>query len=178
MSEITKNGQGFVGYEYKDVTVKRGIANIYADSYQNFGWKLEGSSTPIQSVGSVTLKFKRDRKIRNKAELSRLQRQFDACANEIEQLEFPKTVKASAIAYAIGLIGTAFMAGSVFSIITENPNVLLSVILAIPAFAGWIIPYWCYRSISAKKTNAVAPLIDRKYDEIYDVCEKASGLVN
>lgn len=176
MSEFTKNDNNFVGYEYKDVTVKRNMESVYADGYSNFGWSLEGTSTPIQNVGSVTIKFKRDRKIRNKAELGRLQRQFDSCVAEIERLEFSKIVGASAAAYSIGLIGTAFMAGSVFAYLA---NMLpLSVILAIPGFAGWIIPYFSYRSISRKKIDKVAPLIDQKYDEIYEVCEKASGLVN
>ncbi len=176
MSEVTKNADGFVGYEYKDVTVKRNLESVYADGYTNFGWTLEGTSVPIQSIGSVTMKFKRDRKIRNKAELSRLQRQFDACVAEIENLEFSKVVGASTVAYVIGVVGTAFMAGSVFSHIAGM--LPLSIILAIPGFAGWIIPYFSFVNIRRKKTEQVAPLIDQKYDEIYDVCEKANGLLN
>lgn len=176
MSEITKNGNGFVGYEYKDVTVKRSMESVYADSYANFGWTLEGTSTPIHGVGSVTMKFKRDRKIRNKAEISRLQRQFDSCVGEIEALELSKVIGASAVAYIIGIIGTAFMAGSVFAYIG---NMLpLSVILAVPGFIGWIIPYFCYSGLHKKKTDKVAPMIDQKYDEIYEVCEKAEGLLD
>ena len=175
MSEITKNENNFVGYEYKDVTVKRNMESVYTDGYTNFGWALEGTSIPIQSVGSVTMKFKRDRKIRNKAELSRLQRQFDSCVTEIERLEFSKVVGASTVAYVIGVIGTAFMAGSVFA---YTANLLpLSVILAIPGFVGWIIPYLFYCNIRKKKTDKVMPLIDQKYDEIYEVCEKANGLL-
>lgn len=175
MSEITKNEKNFVGYEYKDVTVKRNMEPVYADGYTNFGWTLEGTSVPFQSVGSVTMKFKRDRKIHNKAELSRLQRQFDSCVAEIETLEHSKVIGASAAAYGIGIIGTAFMAGSVFA---HLANMLpLSVILAIPGFAGWIVPYFCYCSICKKKTDKVAPQIDKKYDEIYEVCEKANGLL-
>ncbi len=175
MSEVTKNADGFVGYEYKDVTVKRSMEPVYADGYTNFGWTLESTSVPLQSIGSVTMKFKRDRKIRNKAELSRLQRQFDACVTEIENLEFSKVVGASTAAYTIGLVGTAFMAGSVFAHI--GGMLPLSVILAIPGFAGWIIPYFSYVNIRRKKTEQVAPLIDQKYDEVYDVCEKANGLL-
>jgi hypothetical protein len=176
MSEITKNENNFIGYEYKDITVKRSMEPIYADGYANFGWVLEGVSTPIQSVGSVTMKFKRDRKIRNKAELSRLQRQFDSCAAEIDALERSQIIGASAAAYSIGILGAAFMAGSVFAYLA---NMLpLSVILAIPGFAGWIIPYFCYCTIRKKKTDKTAPLIDQKYDEIYEVSKKANGLLN
>ena len=175
MNEITKKENNFVGYEYKDVTVKHHMEPVYADGYIDFGWSLEGTSTPIQNVGSVIMKFKRDRKIRNKAELSRLQRQFDSCAREIETLELSKVIAASAVAYVIGVAGTAFIAGSVFAYLASK--LPLSIILAIPGFVGWIIPYFCYTSIRNKKNDEVTPLIDKKYDEIYEVCEKANNLL-
>lgn len=175
MSEITKNETNFIGYEYKDITVKRMMESVYADGYSNFGWALEGTSTSVQNVGSVTLKFKRDRKIRNKVELTRLQRQFDACVAEIETLESSKVTGASIAAYLIGIVGTAFMAGSVFAY--EADLLPLTIILAIPGFAGWIIPNFCYRGIRKQKTNKVSPLIDQKYDEIYEACQKANALL-
>ena len=176
MSEVTKNTNGFIGYEYKDVTVMRDMESVYSDGYQNFGWTIEGISFPIQNIRSVTMKFKRDRKIRNKAELTRLQRQFVACAEEVERLERSKFVGASTAAFTIGVIGTAFLAGSVFAYLAGM--LPASIVLAIPGFVGWIIPYFCFMRISKKKMNHVAPLIDQKYDEIYDICEKANGLLN
>ena len=95
--------QPFVGYEYLDVTVKRNMAHLYADSYENFGWELEGTGEQIGKVDSIVMKFRRDRKILNKVELTRLQRNFDACVSEITALETQKYIKASAVAYAIGL---------------------------------------------------------------------------
>lgn len=162
----------FVGYDYQDVTAKQAMASIYTDSYENFGWTLENQAT---KVDSVVMKFKRNRKIRNKAELTRLQRQFDACMSEIQSLEFSKYTKASAIAYAIGVVGTAFMAGSVFAVTADK--VALCIVLAVPGFLGWIVPYLCYRSISKKKEAQVTPLIDQKYDELYALCEKANHLL-
>ncbi len=177
MSEMTnKEKNEYVGYEYKDVTVKRSMESVYADGYSNFGWTIEGSSTPIGKPDSVVLKFKRDRKIRNKAELTRLQRQFDTCISEILSLESSKYIKASTVAYIIGVVGTAFMAGSVFEVIADK--IIASVILAIPGFVGWIIPYFIYCKIVSAKTQQVTPLIDEKYDEIYDVCEKANSLIS
>lgn len=95
---------------------------------------------PLAGVSTVTMKFKRNRKIRNKSELTRLQRQFDAIANEIVSLENSKVVGASTVAYIIGVLGTAFMAGSVFAYL--GARIPLCIILAIPAFIGWIIPYF------------------------------------
>lgn len=176
MNETVIGDNAFIGYEYKDVTIKNDMVSVYADGYTNFGWTLEGTSHPIQKVGSVTLKLKRDRKIRNKAELTRLQRQFDACVNDIIALEHSKVIAAAATAYVIGIFGTAFMAGSVFAYLADMLPIM--VILAIPGFVGWIIPYFCYVHISKKKTDKVTPLIDGKYDEIYDVCEKANNMLS
>ena len=166
----------FVGYEYLDVTVKRNMAHLYADSYENFGWELEGTGEQIGKVDSITMKFRRDRKILNKVELTRLQRNFDACVSEIMALETQKYIKASAVAYAIGVIGTAFMAGAVFAVTSEH--IVACILLAIPAFLGWIAPYFLYRSIVRAKTKEITPLIDQKYEEIYTVCEKANALLN
>ena len=176
MVEVTKNENNFIGYEYKEITVNRSMESVYADGYANFGWILVDTVTPVQGVGSITMKFKRDRKIRNKTELTRLQRQFESCASQIESLERSKSSNAMIAALSIGLVGTAFMAGSVFSYLA---NMLpLCIILAIPAFAGWILPYFCFLNIRSKMTDKVAPLIEQKYDELYSVCEKANSLLS
>ncbi len=176
MSEIIRNENKFIGYEYKDFTVNRKMESVYADGYQDFGWTLEEITPSVKGVFAEVMRFKRDRKIINKAELTRLQRQFEACVAEIETLERVKVLTASVVAYIIGVLGTAFMAGAVFA---QNAGMIpLTIIFAIPGFVGWIIPYFCYSHIRSKKTAKVIPLIENKYDEIYEVCEKANSLLN
>ena len=166
---------GFVGYEYRDITIDREQESIYVDGYQNFGWMLDKMIESPIGIGNMILKFKRDRKIRNKMELTRLQRQFDACVNEITGMERSKSTEAVITAFTVGIIGTAFMAGSVFAVVAGN--IALCIVLAIPAFAGWALPYFLYKSGYTKKAAALAPLIDKKYDELYEVCERASNLL-
>lgn len=167
----------FVGYEYQEVAVKRGMVSVYADGYENFGWVLEGTEEQPGKLAldTVCMKFKRNRKILNKVELTRLQRNFDACVSEILSLEASKHILASVIAYAVGVIGTAFMAGSVFAVTAGK--LIPCILLAVPAFIGWILPYFLYRRLEKKKTEQVTPLIDQKYDELYTVCEKAHDLL-
>ena len=81
------SNNAFVGYEYQEVSVKNGMSSVYADGYENFGWKLENSNFASGKPDSVVMTFKRDRKIRNKPQLTRLQRQSDAIASEIVSLE-------------------------------------------------------------------------------------------
>lgn len=169
----------FIGYEYQDVTVKRSMASVIVDGYENFGWEVDSTGETLDNLTTIdkmVIKFKRDRKIRNKAELTRLQRNFDACISDIDSLERSKFIKPSVVSYLIGIIGTAFMAGSVFCVIADM--IIPCIILAIPAFIGWVLPYFLYKSILKKKTAEVTPLIDQKYDEIYTVCEKANALLD
>ena len=127
---------GFVGFEYLEVSAKRSMESMYVDGYRNFGWEFEGASAQEAGSGAVRLKFKRDRRIPSKAELTRLQRQFEACALEIEALERSKTTAAAIAAFTIGLAGSAFLGGAVFAYL--NGLLPLMVILAVPGFLGWI----------------------------------------
>lgn len=172
-----REARDFVGYEYKDITVEKEMESLYIDGYQNFGWDLDDRAGVVQGINSTALRFKRDRKILNKAELTRLQRQFDACANEIVALEKSKYSSATILALIVGIAGSAFMAGSVFAVTAEVPNILLTVIFAIPGFIGWILPYFIFKSQVLKRGQKVSPLIEAKYDEIYETCEKANNLI-
>jgi len=176
MNTITTKGKAIVGYEYKDVTVNRSLETLYTDSYENFGWQLDGTDIPPSfSPIAVTLKFKRDRKIRNKAELSRLERQFVAHADEVLKLEREKSLAASVAAYVIGVIGAGCTVGSVFAFLAGS--LPAAIILMVLAFLGWVLPYIFYTNIRNKKTAQITPLIDGKHDEIYDVCLKAHSLL-
>lgn len=86
MNETLEQRLGFTGYEYTEVTTQRKLESVYTDSYPSFGWQLERSNTPPQGNNFVALRFKRDRKLRNKPGPPRLQRQFDAGLDEIKIL--------------------------------------------------------------------------------------------
>lgn len=177
MSETTKNENGFVGYEYQKVSVKSNEAKkLYIDNYKNFGWEFDGYDLSIHEGLKITMKFKRDRRILNKAELTRLQRQFDSGVKQIEKLEFSKAISASIIAYGIGVVGAGFTVGAVFAFIASMT--VLGIILAIPALVGWILPYFLYNRTLQTKTEKIAPLIEQQYDEIYEVCEKGNRLIH
>ena len=176
MNETTKTNETFIGYEYKEVLTTREMEGVYADSYPSFGWILDGCTQSPFGVSVVNLKFKRNRKIRNKAELTRLQRQFEAGVAEIGNLEQSKTIAAFATALGVGLGGTAFLAGATFAIIFAE-MIPLMIILAIPGFIGWGLPYLLYKKIKAQKSAMIVPLIEKQYDEINKICEKGHALL-
>lgn len=167
----------FIAYEYKQITVERENMSMYLDCYENFGWTIDENQPVTNSSSHTTICLKRDRHIINKVELTRLQRHFEACADEIRVLERSKTSAATMWALIVGIIGTAFMAGSVFAVTHEPPMISLCILLAIPAFLGWILPYFLYRQIYQKRCQKVEPLIATKQDEIYEICKKGYSLL-
>lgn len=206
MSETQKNATDFIAYEYKTVKVRRNMESIWTDSFKTFGWKLEKSvpaiikhvwgpialmvaplaifpGTPFRkmvadhkSETEVELKFKRDRALPKKAELNRLQSQFESHAGEIDNLETSKTSTATAVAYIVGLIGVVFMAFSVFSYLAGM--LYFCILMAVPGFAAWILSYFIYQAVKGSRIKKVAPLIEQQYDSIYNVCAKADEILH
>lgn len=183
MDGTSKQQKNFVGYEYKEIVTDSSRLSFLLDGYESFGWEEDGNLTEsgIRRNSSlqqkVILRIKRNRKIVNKVELTRLERNFEACVNEIEKLEKAKTSVATMYAIILGVIGTAFMAGSVFAATAQPPYYILCILLAIPGFLGWIFPHFLYKKILEKQTQKITPLIEAKYDEIYEICEKGNKLL-
>lgn len=170
----------FISYEYKEMIADVEKASFLLDCYENFGWqqdeKLSGNVKSTYQT-KVRLQLKRNRKIVNKMELTRLQRNFEACTKEIETLEQSKTSSATMYSLVVGVVGTAFMAGSVFAVTAQPPQILLCILLGIPAIIGWILPLFVYRKLAKQTEETIAPLIEAKYDEIDEICEKGHRLL-
>lgn len=124
MVEMKRSARAFAAYEYKESTVERRRASEYLDGYESFGWELDDAHeahtayTGMPVVESlITLHLRRDRRIINKMELTRLQRQFEACMKEIQMLESSKDVHATICALCTGVVGLALLLCAVFSAI-------------------------------------------------------------
>ena len=100
-----------------------------------------------------------------------------ACANEIDKLEQSKSAVATLWSLISGMIGTVFMAGSVFAVTHEPPIYWLCVLLAVPGFLGWTFPYFVYRHKVMSQTKKMQPIIEAKQDEIYEICKKGHDLL-
>lgn len=177
MGELKKSGSEFVGYEYQEIVVDAAKASLYLDCYRSFGWIADEN---IQAAGGghrVALHLKRDRKLVSRMELTRLQRHFESCAQELQALEKAKTATAMIWALSTGILGTAFMAGSTFAVTHEPPIIWLCVVLAIPGILGWAFPYFVHKQVVRRETARLTPLIEAKYEEAYQICEKAAKLL-
>ena len=162
----------FMMNEYINVNVKQNLVQLCSNCYKELGWQVINTSS---AVDSVIIKMQRDRKIKNRAALCDLQRKCEGAFSAIEKLERSKTLKAMTISLGIGIVGTAFMAGSVFAYLASM--IPLCILLAIPAFIGWALPYFFYNKIFIETSTKVNVMIDHNYDVIYDACEKARHLL-
>ena len=176
MNEVTRGGKDYIGYDYLTVTADNEKASMYLNAYKNLGW-VPDESMPVKQLGNtVTMKLKRDRKILNKTELTRLQQHFESCLDEISTLKNSITGTATMYSITIGIIGTVFMAGSVFAVTNEPPLILLCILLGIPGIIGWVFPYHLFKYFTKRRSNEVSPIIEQKNDEIYEICEKGNAL--
>lgn len=177
MKEVVR-GTGYVGYEYLEKSVPDAMVSLYIDCYRNFGWMIDENLPSVKGIGRSMLKLKRDRKIMNRVELTRLQHHFEACATEIESMERSKISTAQIASLSVGFIGTAFIAGSVFAVTAQPPIVWLCVLLAIPGFVGWGLAPLVYKLFFKRKSERLTPFIEKKYDELNYVCEKGTRLLH
>lgn len=177
----------FVAYEYMSINVKSDKEPLYIDAYENLGWCLVNNTALVDSEdyyinGSVNgnrlvnLKFKRDRKIPNKAKLMILQRKMETVLEEINRLERQPEVTGMIWALAIGLVGTAFIAGSVFAITASNPLYFLCVIFGIIGFIGWGLGFYMYNKVKKEKIKENVSLLEEQYNTLYDTCEEGKKL--
>lgn len=173
--ELKTPAKNYVRYEYQEQTVNGHMLALYSDSYPSFGWEIEGKSRPLAGVNRYTLMLKRNRHMANRTELTRLQRQLDSYVKDIENMENAKVLVAASIAYSVGLVGTAFMAGAVFAYIGGFRP--LCILLAIPGSICWIVSYLCYMAVGKRKAVQTQPFIEQKYEDICGICERAHALL-
>ena len=170
---MEKSGADYVGYEYTTRTVPTELASLYLDA---FGWEQDANRPMTESPGHVTLNFKRDRRICNKMELTRLQRSFDGCVGQIIRLEQSKRTMPTLCALTVGIIGGFFLAVSVMAVSGETQHWLACAIFGVPGVCCWVAPYFLYRALVGRQIDRLSPLIEEKYDELYEICEKAAQI--
>lgn len=165
----------FIAYEYLEQRIPKAMQNAYVDGYVNFGWAVT-DTTPDIGKNTVTLKLKRDRNLPEKAALNRLQKQFEQEMASAASMESSKTSIPTMIALGVGLLGTVFMAGSVFAYI--GGLLLLSIVLAVPGFIGWGLAYLSFNWAQTRRMAKLGPVLQQSYDTAADYCKQAFELMH
>lgn len=174
---MATNKTSYTSYDYKKISLESDMDMQYLDGLTTFGWRIDVDKTTSEH-GVLHHVLKRNRNIINKIELTRLEKNFDFCFHEISRLTSTVKSKATIMSLTVGIIGTCFIAGSTFAITYEPPIVWLCVVLAIPGFTGWILPYFVYKSVKVRQEIRIESFIKENYDEIEVICNKAAQLLD
>ncbi len=172
---MTATATDFIPYEYLTLQVERELEPLYSDTYRNLGWTVEGYGTSLPNPNTVTLKLKRDRRIRNRQAVLEQQRAAEHALATIASLEHSKDTAPMAAALGAGIIGSGLLAGSVFAI-TANLW-LLGIPLGLVGLAGWAAGYFAHGRVKANRVAKVTPLIDREYETVYAAGEQTAQLL-
>lgn len=198
------NQENFVAYEYKNISVKRDSVALYEDCLKNFGWTLieqknhgfvpaqvdvnphqvETDVTAYSTVAApetvdeadvLTLKFKRNRRLLNKREIDKLERQCEDALRAIEKLEKKNSARVMGVSLGTGIIGTAFLGLATFQFVAGS--LALGIVFAVVGVAGWAFGFFANRKIGNKKAAQAEPVISQQLDEVYRICEAAHALL-
>lgn len=180
----------FIAYDYLSLNVPIEHEQLYIDCYQNFGWVLISNVTRIDKndyyinnynyneIEFVNIKFKRDRKIKNKLKLYNLQTEMEKALKKIIKLEKQPELLAIMYSLIIGIIGTIFLTLFILSIISKNNLYILNTINIIIGIICLILPYFVYNKVKIKTKEKNQLLIEEQYNIVYDNCEKANDLLD
>lgn len=174
--EQVMGSRNAITYDYLAIQAEGKAAYEVVDSYQALGWEAinrESSFIP----GLMTINFRRNRKVKNKEQLNRLQTKLDDCFNGIKVCEKNKTQTAMVFALILGVIGAIIFGGGMSMILTiTNPELWVYIVGGILALIGAVpcaLAYFVYNRIRVKKTAAMNILIEGKRDEIDNLCDDA-----
>jgi len=163
----------FIAYEYKEVIINKKRLDLYLDCVINLGWEVTNKENYL---GKIKLNLKRNYKINNREEVLKLEKDFEEKFNLLERINNEKYDLGLMISLTVGLIGTACLAGATFSFLASKIG--LMIILAIPGFVGWFLPYFINKKINNKNLVKVEQKNTELKNEIYSSMEKAFALLN
>lgn len=162
----------FVAYEYTTVRAPRDLARLYEDTYRAFGWIVTDEHN---APGAVEFKLKRDRSIRSRSAISELERKAEQALTNIGRLKSSPHTFAMSSAMTVGLIGTAFIAGSVFTLL--GGFIFASVALGVVGLLGWAGGAASFFAVRKRRTAKLAARMDDEYRAVYESSEQATRLL-
>lgn len=169
--------QSYVKYDYKEIKVKSDNVDMYIDSYNNFGWKLDTRYSIVTENNTSIIRLRRNQKIINKVELTRLERNFEDCIRKINFLEKSINSNGLILSIIIEVLVIVLTLGGI--VVSFNRDIFKDfyILLIVPGIIALYLPYFLYKYIRKKREYIVNNLIDEKYKEIYKIHKKGKKLL-
>lgn len=168
--------ENFITYDYFTTRTSAESATMVADYYESLGWELTNRTGFL----NLTLTFRRDRKIANKSDLVKAQKNLDSALKHIELLEKKKTASPRLASVIFGSISSLILGLGMSSCLVwgnETIYMIAGVIVGVVGIIGCLVTYPLFSKLRRNSTAKVLPFINSKYDEISNICENANKLV-
>ena len=187
------NNTELIVNEYKNITIKCDNIAIYVDCLSNFGWMLVdehedevflslnplliagGQSQKAVDKNEVSLMFKRNRCMKNKADINKLERICLEALSYIDNLERKRHVLNISISLGHGIIGTVILGFAVYNFISAN--IVIGSLLSVLGMSCCIVGFIANCRFSKKRSKRDDLIIEEKLGLAYEVCEKAHLLM-
>jgi hypothetical protein len=170
-----------VVYDYKTIRVDRSMETVAQDAYIAMGWAPTGAGLGDGAIFNVNLSFKRDRNIRGKQNLLKIQEQIDLVLSNIDIMQKVKKRAGNITAWTAGAVGALILGGSINMLFTPTESLLFN---NFPLFAGGValgaagfgiccLGWYLHGKIKRSKAAKITPLIEAEYDELADLITEA-----
>ena len=173
-------------YEYLSKDVKIDLEENYINCYSNFGW------IPINNNGKrdyylnsnpnpyfVNITFKRSRRISQKDELQKLQKECENAIKEIDKLEKMPNSIGMVYSLTVGVLASICIAICIYSLFfCESIIWPLVIIFGMIGIIGIVLPYFIYKKIKEDKEIENKSKIKKAEEIIFDTCDKARKILS
>lgn len=168
--------KNYITYEYKSVKCKKVDNASIVDTYLSLGYQV--TNVDDSKTSFDTISFKRDRQIKHKTELNRLEKKITDLMNQNKKLEKEKSKKPSIIAYVLGSISALIMGtGMSLTMIEHNPTLfIVGVVIGIIGIILMVLNYFFYNKNYKKNVEEANLLIEENLEKIATVCVQADKL--
>ena len=173
-----ENKNKAITFDYKTVRIRRDMEAILTDAYENLGYEVTNTQMAEGSLNYANVSFKRNRKIKNKSELLKLQEKIDYTLNNIENNHKQKKKAGLIESVVTGIIGTLTLGGGMSMIMCLNGLGYLigGIAVGIVGIGICSIAVLVYNKIHNKKLSRLEPIYQSELDNLSDLCEKATAL--
>ena len=169
----------FVTYEYMAKTGKAEESARLADLYEAFGWEIV-SSAP-SALSSVTLSLRRDKKLKHRAELRRLQGQAENVLQTIKRMNGAKTFGARVFSCIFGIIAALVLGGGMCLVMLNAGGAAGfagGIVLGVAGIVLCCVNYPLYKKISQKNTARLMPVIEENEEKLSNLLEQGNDLLS
>lgn len=168
-----ETNKDYGSFDYRVIEGDDRELSVALDAFESFGWVVDESA--VREDGRIALR--RSRALINRMELTRLQRNYESCLNEIRALDQSVTGTALTAAGFTAAIGLVFTAVALLFLLGAHPIYPAALILGIPGVVLLAAVYPLFRLLRSRRAAVVAPLREKKYDEIFILCKKGQKLL-